>query len=284
MRVHFAGTRGSVPVTRPDRATFGGDTTCLLVTGNGGEQVVLDCGSGLANVAARLTAGPDLLILLTHFHLDHLVGLTGFPLLHTPGAQLVFAAPATGELSVGEALGGLFRAPYWPVDLEACGADLSFADLPRASGTEPMLLRGLEIRWAPLPHPGGCTAYRLDEPATGASLVLATDAEWDGAPAASRETFLRLCREPTPCRLLIGDGQYDDATAPERRGWGHSSVSAMVALAREAGCDRLLLTHHDPGDDDAALLAREAELQAVLPGALLARQGRELDLARKDRS
>jgi ribonuclease BN (tRNA processing enzyme) len=58
----------------------------------------------------------------------------------------------------------------------------------------------------------------------------------------------------------------------------------VVALARESGCGRLLLTHHDPGDDDEALSAREAALQTALAGAALARQGRELDLARKDPS
>ena len=282
MRVHFAGTRGSAPVTTPDRSEFGGDTTCLLVTGAAGEQVVLDCGSGLANVASRLIAGPDLLILLTHYHLDHLIGLIAFPPLHTPASQLVFAAPAADGVTVGEALGDLFREPYWPVDLARGGASISYTDLPDASGAQPMLMHNLEIRWAPLPHPGGCTAYRLDEPASGSSLVLATDAEWEGAPAHLRAQFLRLCREPSPCNLLICDGQWDDTSAGRHRGWGHSSWSEAVALAQEAGCGRLLLTHHDPGDDDTTLAAREAELQAVLPTAALARQGQELEPGRKE--
>ncbi len=284
MRVHFAGTRGSAPVTRPDRAEFGGDTTCLLVTGAAGEQVVLDCGTGLAGIAARLAADADLTILLTHFHLDHLVGLIAFPRLHTPDAQLVFAAPPADGVTVAAALGDILRAPYWPVDLTRCGARIGFRDLPGDSGSEPMRVGGLEIRWTPLPHPGGCTAYRLDEPATGSSLVLATDAEWHGAPDSLRRGFLRLCREPAPCRLLVCDGQYDDTSVHHHRGWGHTSWSEAVALAEEAGCERLLLTHHDPANDDACLAAREEQLQAVLPTAALARQGQELDLARKDAS
>lgn len=282
MRVHFAGTRGSAPVTLADRSGFGGDTTCLLVAGAAGAQVVLDCGSGLANVASQLVAGPDLLILLTHYHLDHLIGLIAFPPLHDPESQLTFAAPAADGVTVGEALGGLIRAPYWPVELERGGARISYTDLPGASGAQPMLLGSLEIRWAPLPHPGGCTAYRIDEPASGASLVLATDAEWDGAPDRQRGQFLRLCREPSPCDLLICDGQWDDTNAGLRRGWGHSSWAEAVILAAEAGCGRLLVTHHDPGDDDATLSARDAALQAALPTAALARQGLELELGRKE--
>ncbi len=284
MHVHFAGTRGSAPVTRSDCSGFGGDTTCLLVTGNEGEQIVIDCGSGLTNVSTRLEAGLDLMILLTHYHLDHLIGLIAFPLLHTPEAQLLFAAPPADGVTPSEALGGIFRNPYWPVDLERCGAEISFADLPSGSGTEPMLFRGIELRWTPLPHPGGCTAYRLDEPATGSSMVLATDAEWEGAPDHMRQEFVRFCREPSPCDLLICDGQYDDTTAGSRRGWGHSSWSEAVSLAGETGCRRLLLTHHDPADDDAVLTERELRLKDVLPTAALARQGLELDLARKDPS
>jgi len=282
MRVYIAGTRGSAPVTGSDRAVFGGDTTCLLVTGSGGGQIVLDCGSGLATVAPRLQAIPELVLLLTHFHLDHLLGLVTFPPLYDPRAQLLFASPRAGGVSVEAALRGLLRAPYWPVELDCLPARLSFADLPPSSGSEPLRVADLEIRWAPLPHPGGCTAYRLDDPGDGTSLVLATDAEWDGAPDHLRRLFRQLCGEPAACDLLVCDGQYDDATAAVRRGWGHTAWRQAVALAGEVDAGRLLVTHHDPDTDDQTLARRERDLLAAWPGAALARQGVEIDLARKD--
>jgi ribonuclease BN (tRNA processing enzyme) len=204
------------------------------------------------------------------------VGLATFPPLYTRGTRLLIAAPHTDGVSVSDALHDLFRAPFWPVTLDQVGSELSFADLPSAS-TEPMRLGGLEVRWMPIPHPGGCTAYRLDEPATGTSLVLATDAEW--TTEETDPAFLAFCQG---CQLLICDGQYDDDVAPARRGWGHTAWPQAVDLARAAGVGRLLLTHHDPEADDTVLAAREQALQAVMPGAALARQGQSLDLSRKD--
>jgi len=284
MHLHIAGTRGSVAVTDPDHAVFGGDTTCLLITGTGGEQVLVDCGSGLPRLAPRLAPDPasaaDVLVLLTHFHLDHLMGLPGFPLLYRAGTRLQIAAAAASEGggTVASVLRTLLGAPLWPVDLAQLPAHVDCQDLAAASGDRPLRRGGLEIRWAPLPHPGGCTAFRVDEPATGASLVIATDAEWDHAPPAMLADFTHLCRHPAPCDLLLCDGQYDGQTIAARRGWGHTSWSRAVALAREVGAARLLLTHHDPEDDDATLLAREQALQAELPSAALARQGMVVDL------
>ncbi len=282
MRLFFAGTRGSAPVTAPDRAVYGGDTTCLLVTGVGGEQVVLDCGTGLPSLTNRLDTRSDLMVLLTHFHLDHLQGLVTFAPLYAPDTRVLLAAPPADGHTVESAVGGLMQAPYWPITLDQVGSKLSFGDLPSASGETPLRTGGLEIRWAPIPHPGGCTAYRLDEPATGASAVVATDAEWDDAPAHIRADFVRLCTDPAPCAVLVCDGQYDSDAMPQRRGWGHTSRQTAVALAEEVGAGRLLLTHHDPADDDATLAAREREIQIILPTAALARQGQELDLCRKD--
>ena len=282
MRILLAGTRGTAPVTASDRAVFGGDTTCLLAESQAGDHVLVDAGTGLRLAAAALPPAPDLLVLLTHFHWDHLAGLPSLPTLHDPRARLLFAAPPTDGATVDAAVGGVLGAPFWPVRLDDCPASIGFAELPAASGSEPLRHGGLEIRWAPVPHPGGCTAYRIDEPATGASVVVVTDAEWHHAPAALRDGLLQLCREPAPCDLLICDAQYDDDDAPRRRGWGHAAMSDAVALFGDAGAGRLLLTHHDPDHDDQALAAREQRLQASLPAAALARQGAWIDPARKD--
>lgn len=282
MQVYLAGTRGSAPITSPQYAIFGGDTSGLLILGDRGETLLLDAGSGTPALAPRLGPDPDLFVLFTHFHLDHLIGLATFQPLYTPKARLCFAAPPTDGMDVETALRGFFRSPYWPIDLDRAGAQISFGDLPSSSGGSPLRIGGLEVRWVPVPHPGGCTSYRIDEPATGASLVLATDAEWANAPEHLREGFLGLCREPKPCDVLICDGQYAPEEAALRQGWGHSAWNDAVDLARAAGVGQLLITHHDPGADDSTLQERETQLQAALPGAALARQGQELILPRKD--
>ncbi len=277
MRVLIAGTRGSAPITGPAADPFGGDTTCVLVTGAGGEQVILDCGTGLPALAPRLGRGPRLLILVTHYHLDHLVGLGTFAALYDPAARVAFAAPPSADSPSAQAVRGLLAPPYWPLDLDKMAAEISFRDLP-ARCEPPLAEGGLAVRWTAVPHPGGCTAYRLDEPATGAAVVFATDLEWGDAPAEARDRFVALCREPRPADLLIHDGQFDASGYAQRRGWGHATADDAVTLAKAAGVQHLLITHHDPAHDGATLAARERRVRALWPRAALARQGQEIIL------
>ncbi len=277
MRVLIAGTRGTAPLTGPAAEPFGGDTTCVLVTGVGGEQVILDCGTGLPTLTSRLGPGPQALVLVTHYHLDHLAGLGTFAALYDPAARLTFAAPPLGGVSVAQAVRGLLSPPYWPLDVDKMAADISFRDLPPGDG-QPLAQGGLAVRWTAVPHPGGCTAYRIDEPATGAAVVFATDVEWSDAPAAARERFVAFCREPRPADLLLHDGQFDAPGYAARRGWGHATADDAVQLAKAAGVQHLLITHHDPGHDGATLAARERRVRALWPRAALARQGQQIIL------
>lgn len=281
MKILYAGTRGSMPTSAATHAEFGGDTTCLLVLGQAGEQILLDVGTGLRTAIEHIVPERPLHVLLTHFHLDHLMGLPAWNALYTPGRELRFAAPRCEGSNVAEAVGGLLDAPYWPVALDQMQADIYLTDLGPRSLDRHLPVGGLEVRWVDLPHPGGCTAYRIDEPATGASVVFATDAEWAGAAADQRRRFIDLA---VGCDLLVADGQYDPEVMDRHRGWGHTSWADAADLAREAGCKRLAVTHHDPDHDDATLLAREQRLQAAMPTAELARQGRLVNLPGEDAS
>jgi ribonuclease BN (tRNA processing enzyme) len=53
--------------------------------------------------------------------------------------------------------------------------------------------------------------------------------------------------------LLIHDGMYSDELLRTRAGWGHSSPTEAVALAAECEAKRLVLFHHEPDHDDAAI-------------------------------
>lgn len=272
MRMILGGVRGSAPVTRQTFLTYGGDTTSLLIVGAAGERLLLDGGTGLRNLLPHLGA-EALLLLLTHYHLDHLLGLPNFAPLYARGRRIEIAAPPREGVTAADALGRLLAAPFWPVPLAEMGADVRFTDLPATPPAAGWRHGGLEIRWCGVPHRHGCHAYRIDEPASGAALVFATDLEWRAASAAEREALLRLCREPSPGALLIMDGQFCAANQAAFRGWGHSTWEEAVALARQAGVGRLLVTHHAPGSDDARLAEVEQAVTAAWSGAQLARQG-----------
>jgi ribonuclease BN (tRNA processing enzyme) len=46
---------------------------------------------------------------------------------------------------------------------------------------------------------------------------------------------------------------YSDQIIQARAGWGHSTPTQAVELAREGRCRRLILFHHEPEHNDEAL-------------------------------
>lgn len=275
MRIVMGGVRGTAPASRAGFLAYGGATTSVLVEDGRGARVVIDAGTGLRALQPRLADadGRDpVLMLFTHYHLDHLLGLPAFAPLYRPDWRVAFAAPAREGVTAQDALARLMAKPFWPV---AFRAQQTFAVLPDEPGAAPLRRGSLEIRWCAVHHANGCHAYRIDRPETGASVVFATDLEWRASDDAERARLLALCREPRPAGLLIMDGQYDAGEAARFAGWGHSTWQDAAEVARAAGVRRLMVTHHAPENDDAALAQREAALARVLPDACFARDGME---------
>ncbi len=270
MRIVLGGVRGSTPVSHPDFIKFGGATTCVLADNGAGGQILIDAGSGLRTVEPLIAPpAPDLplLMLFTHYHIDHLIGLPFFSPFYDPRQNVIFAAPPCGGTTPEAAVGRLMNRVFWPVRFHARHR---FELLPAECGREPMRHGPFDVRWCPVHHANGCFAYRIDERASGASMVFATDVELGGSSAAERESLLRLCCEPGTLDLLIMEGHCEASAQP---GWGHSAWQETVAFAREVGARQLCITHLAPEDDDATLAEREQRVRAAMPQACLGRQG-----------
>jgi ribonuclease BN (tRNA processing enzyme) len=246
MKVFLGGARGSFPGAGPDQARYGGDTFALLAEGVDGAQVLVDAGTGLQRLMPRVRPGGTLFF--THTHLDHLIGL---PLLQAAWpARLILPR---GDLP--EVLARVFAPPVWPVKLPA--ADCA---VPAA----PVVIGGLRVSWQPVAHPDGCVAYRIDEPATGAGVVVATDIEWPAMTPRAQDAFAAFARGTD---LLVFDAQYRPEEFPARQGWGHSAWTDAVEAARRCGAVKLWLMHHAPGRTDAEIDGLAAEASARFPGA-----------------
>lgn len=279
MKLTVGGCRGTSPVSHPDFFGYGGDTTSFLIEGEGGENILIDAGTGLRNLSPRLGQGAEsgsALLLVTHYHLDHLMGLPAMPQLYDRRWQFEIAGPELEGHRLDGVMKSLLDRPFWPLQLCDLEAHIRFRPLPelRASGQ----WGGLTYRWCAVPHPGGCVAYRIDEPGTGASVVIATDTEWSSATADQRASLLALCRTPEPCRLLLMDGQYDDSTYLSHKGWGHSRWAEVADVARETGVQEAWVIHHDPSLDDRRLAEREAGLRSYAARCRFARTGMSADV------
>lgn len=269
----LGGTRGSMPVSHPDVVRYGGASTSVLVDGGDGARVLIDAGTGLQTLAPSLgkqaPEGCPLLLLLTHYHLDHLIGLPSFQPLYDPAFRLTVAAPPCDGVGPEEPVRRLTSPPFWPVPWRA---HCDFVTLPAILDT-PFRHGPFDIRWCAVHHANGCHAYRIEERRHGVSMVFATDVEWGRSSPTEQAALRTLCRTPTPVGVLLMDGHEDTAAHP---GWGHSTWQEAVGLARETGAGQLVVIHLAPGDDDATLTTREERLRAMLPSASLGRQGQAI--------
>ena len=241
IRLTVLGTRGSMAVRENGREVFGGSTSCYMLQA-GDDCVFLDAGSGLLDAPVRLPKPP--LILLTHLHLDHLLGLGMYQRLTMQGEKTLIRVPAESDEEARRMIDTLYSPPYWPVKLSQYKGDV---DIARAAF--PMRHGEFRIEAIPGDHPGDCVVLKAS--CGNKSLVYATDYEY------KEKSFSALAAFAQDADLLLYDGQYSEEELLLREGFGHSSAEKGIELMERCGAKRLLLIHHDPQADDRVLLERE---------------------------
>lgn len=252
------GTNGFIP-------THGRQTQCYLVRRDE-NAFVLDAGTGLgrlleASLADALRGLERLEIVLTHYHLDHTVGLSyltavagSLPVrIHAPAPPLVDGTP--------EALSRLIAPPLFP---------LRFAEFPIRVEVVPYHGNELEVGGARLrlrrqEHAGGSVGVIVDD-----RLAYLTDCEAEEASAEFARGVELLLHE-----VWVTDEEA--AAGAQRR--GHSTVEKVAALASAAGAGILMPMHHHPTRSAAELEAMTARLSELSTArVVLPVEGREYAL------
>jgi len=231
--------------------------------------VIVDAGTGLARVETALGArGHEQIVLLfTHFHLDHLMGLPCLRFLCREGTTLTVMAAATDGYDWRRGLTTFLGKPHWPVGLDSSGADVAYRDIP--AGAAGIDCLGVSVSTFAVPHPQGCLAYRFASP--DASVVVATDTEY--TQDSIDRAFVEFVHGAD---YVLMDAQYTSEEYPSHRGWGHSTWRTAAELARQASIGTLVLTHHSPTRSDEEIDAITASARALFPNTVAAASGLEL--------
>jgi phosphoribosyl 1,2-cyclic phosphodiesterase len=254
-RLSFWGTRGSSPTPGPQTTRYGGNTSCVSITGSDGRLVILDAGSGLRALGHELMAqrGGTIVadILLSHTHWDHIQGLPFFKPLSAAGNRFCVFGAAQGEVPLQEILRRQMDPVVFPVPLEALSARLEVQDIQEGEFS----LADFRVRAFRLRHPGTTLGYRLEPLRGGRQVAYVTDNELGagGTYPVPADWRARLVQFLAGTDTLIHDAMYSDQFIQQRAGWGHSTPRQAVELAGEAGCERLMLFHHEPENDDALI-------------------------------
>ena len=265
--VRFWGVRGSIACSGPETARYGGNTSSLEVR-CGDRLLLFDAGSGIRYLGNRLCseAPVDADLYFTHTHFDHVCGLPFFrPFFQEQNTFRLWAGHLGNRTTLHRVLWEFMMAPLFPVPPEVFRASVSYRDFAAGESLSPS--PGISVRTTPLNHPDGATGYRVDH--AGRSICYLTDTEH--VPGAPDRNILGLI---AGADLVIYDCMYtDEEWANGHVGWGHSTWQEAVRLCKAAGARRLVVFHHDPDHDDETLDGIAEEVDAALPGSILAREG-----------
>jgi ribonuclease BN (tRNA processing enzyme) len=241
MQIEFLGTGGYHPNERRH-------TACVMLPEIG---LVFDAGTAFFRVPERLQTS-ELTVFLSHAHLDHIAGLT-FPLVPMVNGKLRTLRVYGTSTTLTAVRQHLFADPLFPVQ-----PNFEYIELDG----DVILPDGGVLRHTPLNHPGGSNGFRIDWPERSLAYITDTTAGPDGVDA----DFIR------GVDLLIHECNFAD----DMREWalktGHSHLTPVLELARDAEVGRLILLHIDPecpGDDPIGLNGA----QNIFPGTVVAEDG-----------
>jgi ribonuclease Z len=259
LSLFFAGTAGSVPTARRGLPA--------LLLRAGGDRVLFDCGEGTQQQLLRSVGLPELdAIFITHYHLDHWLGLLGtlktfdlrarerpLSIYGPPGLKALLAGmrPAWGRVGYPLALeeldpheevafDGYVVAPF-PVEHRVPAYGYAFAENQRPGRFDAEAAERLGV--APGPDfgrlqsgetVGGVRPEQVVGPLRpGRRIVISGDTR----PFQTTEVYAH------EADLLVHEATFLEDERVRARETAHSTAAQAAALAKEAGVRLLALTH-----------------------------------------
>lgn len=250
MKIQFWGTRGSLATPGPDTVRYGGNTSCVEISGAGGTTIILDAGTGMLPLGAAFSKDVRRVdILLTHLHLDHIQGLGFFGPLYDPSVTVHIWGPASTTQDLRSRLVRYLSPPLFPVQFRDLPCQLELHEVP----CKDFEIGEFRISSCLICHPGPTVGFRISdgnkvvcympdhEPTLGFT-------DW---PVSS--DWISGYRLALGCDLLIHDAQYTSEQYSSRVGWGHSDIASALRFSSRAQAKQLYTFHHDPSHSDTVL-------------------------------
>ena len=292
LSLFFAGTAGSVPSARRGLPA--------LLLRAGGDRVLFDCGEGTQQQLLRSVGLPELdAVFLTHYHLDHWLGLLGmlktFDLRARERPLTLYGPPGLGALIgamrpvvIGRtgyplalvelephqevAFGGYLIAAF-PVEHRVTAYGYAFVEDERPGRFDAEAARTLGV-------PEGPDFGRLQR---GEVVAGVRPEQVVGPPRPGRRIV--ISGDTRPCQtievyahgadVLVHEATFLEEERARARETAHSTAAQAAAVARDAGVRLLALTHlstrYFPRD------VRD-EARATFPNTIVPRDFDEIDV------
>lgn len=260
MKITFLGTNGWY-------ATKTGNTVCAVIE-TSFNYIVLDAGDGLYRLDSVATnKNKPIAIFLSHFHLDHLIGLHIQPKFHFEKEVRIFGQPGTKKV-LAELIAEPYTAPFSRIKTKVSIQELKEGKNSIEIASSPSASRPIfgasndkqyNVTCLPLIHADPCWGFRFEVD----------------------NKIIAYCTDTGPCDNLIELGKDADililecaflSGAPLSKDWPHLNPEVAAELAKKAKCKELILTHFDASRYDTLKKRKDAEKVAkkTFPNTLAA--------------
>jgi ribonuclease Z len=289
LSVFFAGTAGSVPTARRGLPA--------VVIRAGGTRILIDCGEGTQQQLLRSTGLTDLdAIFLTHYHLDHWLGLIGmlktFDLRDRDHRLAIYGPPGlTGLFTTLKSVIGKLGYPLDLIELDPHD-EVEFGDFAMTAFAVDHRVTAYGYAWTEPDRPGRFDAAKAAAlgvaPGPDFGRLQAGETVGGVDPAqvvgeARRGRKLVFSGDTAPCQavevfaheadLLVHEATFMEDERDRARQTGHSTARQAAELAAAAHVRTLVLTHLS-----TRYFPREVRREArqAYPGAIVARDFDEI--------
>ena len=277
MKVKVFGCRGSMARSHAKGSRYGGNTSCMSVESNG-QLLIIDAGSGLMMFEDELRAAypgfpnhlPPTNILISHLHIDHIMGLSVFAPLGAAEADVNIYTCSRDERPLDEQVFGIFAPPYWPVAMK----DVSRAKCVPIQANIPFVVGPFTVTPFVASHPDKTLSFCITD--GHKRFVHLLDNEVDSMNQTAYEELLNFCHKAD---MVVFDSAYSEEDYARFMGWGHSTVRQGVELARACKAKRMMFCHFGQqySDDQIDSWARFFEKETCCE-FIMGSDGMEVDL------
>ena len=260
MLIHH-GVRGSIPCSNFETSKYGGNTPCLEIKTNEA-QVIFDCGSGFSKV--NFHEEKPTIILLSHFHHDHIQGLPFNEFNRKNQKSIYLTNGIYGKDEVKKILKKYLSPPFFPVDFIGENNFLQFVDFEDISS----ICEGFDFDKFVLNHPGKACGYSLKQNNNKFCYLLDNEFE-----SYQEKELIQFCQGSN---TVIWDGMYTEKELKTKKGWGHSSIEQGIKFGEKADIKNLVVSHHSPSRTDKEL--DEIKLNYSSTKLIIAKENEKMDL------
>jgi len=248
MQIKFYGVRGSIASPGKDTVKYGGNTSCVSVETNDGNLFVFDAGTGIRKLGEELiskASSKEINLLFSHYHWDHIQGFPFFLPAYQKNQVIKLLAAHLQDVNAHSVLTQMTN-PHFPVPSDKLEAEVVLLTIENSK----LKVGNTTIYSKALNHPGGGSAYRLENSAGNMAYVTDNELAPPEEPKTSYSDWVKFLSNVD---YLIHDAMYLDEELEKIHGWGHSLISQTLQLAADAKVKNLVLFHHEPSRTDDQL-------------------------------